>query len=311
VARHRTPEERRELGERARALRAEGRSQREILRELRVGEDLLRQLLRGIEVPDALRRPRAKDEVRARAVELRLAGRTYDEIANELGVSKSSCSLWLRDLPHPEDDPVRKAEAQARRTEALRTRALRDRGERDRRRAGIVDAASWSVGQVSARDLVLAAALSYWCEGSKAKPWNRTPNVQWMNSDPMLVRLFLEGLRVMGVPTGALVPRLHIHETADEPAARQWWAEQTGLPVESFRRSTIKRHKPKPGRHNTGDRYRGCLCVTIAGGRTLYDSFEGVVSGLAHAERAPRDDWQDDAALREPQQARDVPSALV
>lgn len=46
-----------------------------------------------------------KDVERSLAAQLRDEGRTYDEIAGELGVSKSSLSLWLRDLPHP--DPQR------------------------------------------------------------------------------------------------------------------------------------------------------------------------------------------------------------
>jgi hypothetical protein len=101
MGRHRTPEEKRELGERARALRAAGRSRREIQAELGIGDDLAKALLRGVPLPDNLRRPRAKDASREAAVVLRQAGRTYDQIAAELGISKSTCSLWLRDLPHP------------------------------------------------------------------------------------------------------------------------------------------------------------------------------------------------------------------
>jgi transposase len=101
VGRHRTAEEKVQLGEQARAMRAEGRSRREIQAALDIGDDLAKALLRGTELPDSLRRPRAKDEHRAAAVALREAGRTYDEIVTELGVSKGSLSLWLRDLPHP------------------------------------------------------------------------------------------------------------------------------------------------------------------------------------------------------------------
>src|SRR5688572_6580284 len=96
MARHRTQQEKVELGERARALRSAGRSRREIQKELGIGDDLCGQLLRGVPVPDSLARPRAKDDVRAAAIALREAGKTYDQIAEELGVSKSSCSLWLR-----------------------------------------------------------------------------------------------------------------------------------------------------------------------------------------------------------------------
>ena len=101
MGRHRTPEEKRELGEQARALRAAGRSRREIQRELGIGDDLARAFLRGVPLPDSLRRPRAKDDLRAVALRLREEGCSYDEIAEEIGVSKSSLSLWLRGSAAP------------------------------------------------------------------------------------------------------------------------------------------------------------------------------------------------------------------
>lgn len=105
MGRHRTQEEKRELGERARQLRAAGSSRREIQQELGIGDDLAKAFLRGVPLPDSLARPRAKDADREAAITLREAGRTYDQIAAELGVSKSTCSLWLRDLPHPDELP--------------------------------------------------------------------------------------------------------------------------------------------------------------------------------------------------------------
>jgi hypothetical protein len=101
VARHRTPEEKRELGERARSLRAEGRSRREIRQELGISDDLAKAFLSGVPVPDSLRRPRAKDDVRGLATAMRAAGCSYDEIAGALEISKSTCSLWLRNVPRP------------------------------------------------------------------------------------------------------------------------------------------------------------------------------------------------------------------
>jgi transposase len=103
MGRHRTPEEKVQLGEQARAMRAAGKSRREIEVSLGIGDDLAKALLRGVPLPDSLQRPRAKDDHRAAAIALREAGRTYDEIADELGVSKGSLSLWLRNLPHPSE----------------------------------------------------------------------------------------------------------------------------------------------------------------------------------------------------------------
>ena len=104
MGRHRTEQEKVELGEQARAMRAAGRSRREIAAELQISGGLLGELLRETITPNPLLRVRAKDEHRAAAISLRWAGRTYDEIADELGVSKSTLSLWLRDLPYPSDE---------------------------------------------------------------------------------------------------------------------------------------------------------------------------------------------------------------
>ena len=53
MARHRTAEEKRELAERARELRAAGRSRREIQAELGIGDDLAKAFLRGVPIPDS------------------------------------------------------------------------------------------------------------------------------------------------------------------------------------------------------------------------------------------------------------------
>lgn len=309
MGRHRTPEEKRELAEQARALRAAGRSRREIQAELGIGDDLARQLLEGTELPERLRRPRAKDDLREQARELRREGATYDQIAAALGVSKSSCSLWLRDLPHPEADPERAAQAQERRLGALRARARRDRDARDEEGQQVREAVAEGVGAVTSRDLVLALAVSYWCEGAKRKPWSRQEAVRWMNSDPVLVSLFLEGLDVVGIPRERLSLRLHIHALADEEAARRWWSTHTGIPLTQFARSTIKRHNPRTRRHNVGADYRGCLCITVLQGRLLYQVLDGIVQGLASAPRVP-DEWHDVGASSgiPPGEA---PSALV
>lgn len=293
MGRHRTPEEKRELGEQARALRAAGRSRREIQAELGIGDDLARAFLSGTDVPDGLRRPRAKDDLREQARQMRREGATYDQVATVLSVSKSSCSLWLRDLPHPEADPERAAEAQERRLDALRARARRDRDARDAEGRQVQQAAAEGVGAVTSRDLVLALAVSYWCEGAKRKEWSRHQVVQWMNSDPVLVALFLDGLELLGVERERLSLRVHIHETADEAAARQWWAGHTGVPLEQFRRSTIKRHNPRSIRRNVGESYRGCLCITVLKSRQLYDVLAGLVQGLATTPRAA-DGWHDE-----------------
>jgi transcriptional regulator with XRE-family HTH domain len=263
-------------------MRAAGKSRREIEAELGIGDDLAKELLRGTPVPDSLRRPRAKDDVRERARELREAGWTYPQIAKELGVSKSSCSLWLRDMVHP----LGTLAGQERRTAAIRASAARTQELREVQRVTFKGDVAEVLGSVSQRDVLVALAVSYWCEGGKDKPWARREQVQWMNSNLMLVRLFIDGLRILGVTDDRIRLRVQIHETADEEAARRWWAEQLGRQADDFMRSTIKRHQPKTVRKNVGDDYHGCLTVTVLKSRTLYQLLDGLVHAVATGPRA-------------------------
>jgi predicted transcriptional regulator len=282
VGRHRTAEEKVALGEQARAMRAEGLSRREIMAELHIGDDLISELLAGTAVPASLRRRKAKDHLRARARELREAGWTYPKIAKELSISTSSCSLWLRDMDHPEPS----LEGQARRTAGIRASSARTQQLRDVERELTKQLAAESLGEITSRDLVLALAVSYWCEGAKDKPWARREHLRWMNSDPVLARLFLEGLRLLDVSDEQLRIRLTIHESADEQAALRWWSEQLSWPVERFQRTTFKRHNPKTIRKNTGGTYHGCIVITVVQSRELYRALDGLVRGLAHQPRA-------------------------
>ena len=105
MGRQKTRDEKLALAERARQLRGQGLSRREIQAELGIGEDLAKAFLRGTPVPES-RRPHAKHAEREAAIAMRADGKTYSEITAELGVSKGSLSLWLRepDSP-PEQDP--------------------------------------------------------------------------------------------------------------------------------------------------------------------------------------------------------------
>ncbi|MCW2778248.1 MAG: Resolvase helix-turn-helix domain protein [Frankiales bacterium] len=339
MGRHRTTQEKQELGEQARRLRAEGWSRERLRCELRVGDELLTQLLAGTVVPDRLRRPRARDDARTRAEELRGQGWTYDEIARELGVAKSSCSLWLRHLPRPEpvpsepdlvvDRPEGAAERRAlarrlreqgaslrvvgkalgvstttasawcrdivppvvspRGGSAEHVRAMAEsrwaplRAARDQRRALVHEQAGVELGSVTPRDLLIALAVSYWCEGAKSKPWRPVERVVWMNSDPGLVTLFLRGLEEAGVDRQRISFRLSIHEAADEAAARAWWARHVGVDPEAFARTTVKRHNPVTTRHRTDGTYRGCLTVSVRQSRELYQYLDGLVRALVGA----------------------------
>ncbi len=130
---------------------------------------------------------------------------------------------------------------------------------REARLAGVAAQATAEIGDMTDREVLIAGAIAYWCEGTKNKPYRRANRVVFMNSDPGLIRFFLRFLEAAGVDRDDLILRVSIHEDADTAAAQQFWVEVTGASPSQFRRPTLKRHKPKTVRINVGETYHGCL----------------------------------------------------
>ena len=254
-----------------------------------VSRDTMADWLWGLPTPEWTQRPNAKDDLRAQAIELRRSRWTVPNIAAKLGVSKSSAYLWTRHLPL-DPTPERARDRRLQHMEHMReARWEPHRKARDAERAAVIQAeASW-VDALSDREVLLLGATTYWCEGAKAKPWE--PNrcrLQFINSDPALILLFLRFADLLGVKRSTLQFRLSIHESADVEAATKWWADLVGVPVERFRRATLKAHNPATVRSNVGGSYHGCLSISVLRSRPHYWRVEGImrgiVDGMAHAE---------------------------
>jgi transposase len=273
----RTREELDLLRERAIALRREGKSRREIRQILGpMSNATLNDALHGVPPPEWTRRPRARDEARAAARELRSQGHDYEQIAKQLGVAKGSVSLWVRDLPVPprlsyEECRKRSAQGSQRYWDA-------ERKVREARRASERATAAAEIGGLDNREVLIAGAIAYWCEGSKSKPHRRIDRVIFINSDPALITFFLKFLDTAGASREDLVLRLYIHESADVEAAEGFWRQLIDVPPSQFRRTVLKRHNPKTVRKNTGAKYYGCLRVDVRNSGWLYRKIEGWTS---------------------------------
>ncbi|WP_336054072.1 hypothetical protein [Streptomyces sp. CA2R101] len=274
---HRHPPDYEALRPQAVALRRAGLSRRQIRDRLHVhNNDILNRLLDGTPAPDWTRRPNAKDDLRERARELRKEGRTYDEIQIALGCSKSSISLWVRDLPKP---PPRRTPAEQARI-AREKRWEHELAVRETERRRTKSAATQEVGDLSDRELLFTGAALYWAEGSKDKPYARREHVQFVNSDPGVIRLFLAWLKLLGVEPERIVYRVMIHTTADTAAAERYWADLVGVDAASFQKTTLKKHNPKTVRKNIGEGYHGCLVIRVLQSADLYRRIEGWWYGI-------------------------------
>ncbi|MFE5617725.1 hypothetical protein [Streptomyces sp. NPDC056524] len=264
------------LRERAIALRREGLSRRQIRDRIRVdNNDILNRLLEGEPAPDWTKRPNAKDDLRDRARELRSQGMTYDQIQLELGCSKSSISLWVRDLPKPKP---RFTEAERR--DRMNAGLAHLRAARDQERQETKRSAREAMGGLSDRELFIAGVTLYWAEGAKDKAYSRREALQFINSDPNVITLYLRWLELLGVTRDRMRFRVSIHETADVAEAERFWAGLAGVDTSTFQKATLKRHNPKTVRKNTTEAYRGCLVIYVTRSAELYRRMEGAWYGI-------------------------------
>jgi transposase len=258
------------------ALRRSGKSRREIKEILGVTSNTtLNKLLAGEPPPEWTRRPRAKDDLHARARQLREQGLDYDRIAAELGVAKSSVSAWVHDMPWPER--LSYEECRKRAAEGVRRYWEAERPAREAQREVTRAAAAAEIGALTQRELLIAGAIAYWCEGGKNKPYCRRDRVVFMNSDPGLIKFFLRFLDAADVSHERLIYRVQIHESANIAAAEQFWLTLTASAPAQFRRTSLKRHNPKTVRKNQGEAYHGCLRMDVRQSAGLYHRIEGWV----------------------------------
>src|SRR3984885_11772137 len=273
-----------ELREQAIALRRAGKSRREIKELLAITSNwTLNEVLRGEPPQPWTWRPNAKDELRAKARDLREQGLDYEEIVAELGVSKSSVSLWVRDLPRP--PRLSYEECRKRSAEGVRKYWAVQGPIREAEREAISAAAAAQIGQLNDREILIAGAIAYWCEGAKNKPYRRSDRVTFLNSDPALIKFFLRFLEAAGIGREDLVYRVQIHETADVEAAQRFWLDVTQTHPAQFRRPTLKRHNPKTVRKNTGGDYHGCLRIDVLRSCALYRQIEGWATAAMSSRR--------------------------
>jgi len=267
-------------------LRRQGKSRRQIKQILGpMSNSTLNDALKGEPPPEWTRRPKAKDELRASARELRSQGMDYEEIAAALGVAKSSVSLWVRDLPTPAR--LSYAECRKRSAEGSRRYWAAERPIREARRSATREAAAAEIGELTDREILIAGAIAYWCEGTKSKPHRPDARVIFTNSDPALIQFFLRFLDASGTPRTDLAFRVFIHESADVESAQRFWLEITGASPGQFLTSALKRHNPKTVRKNVGENYHGCLRIDVRRSADLYHRIEGWAAAGMGGRRTP------------------------
>lgn len=225
--------------------------------------------------------------LRQRAVQLRREGKSRRQIKEILGfIGNGTLNQLLRDEPlPPERAGPGYAESRARAAEGVRRYWAAERPAREAARAAISAAAAAQVGELTDREIIVAGAIAYWCEGAKSKPYRIDERVCFVNSDPALIKFFLTFLDKVAVSRERLRYCVFIHASGDVEAATRYWANVTTAAPHQFTRPVIKHHTRRTSRPDNNAGYHGCLRVSVAKSSELYREISGWSHGVMAGKR--------------------------
>ena len=228
---------------------------------------------------------RAKDKEREQAIKLRKQGRTYNEILKQVDVSKSTLSLWLRD--------VGLAKRQKQRLTA-RKKAAQKRGAAARREQRLIKEheiyalCKKDISTITAHDLFLIGVVLYWAEGTKKNGGRGGSQVDFANSDPDMIKLFIEWLLQFGdITSDDIVLRLHLHQNHinRERDIIAHWSHLLSISEKQFAKTLIKKHNPKTVRKKIGLDYIGLVSVRVKRSTNLNRRIMGWIYAIIAAQK--------------------------
>lgn len=99
-------------------------------------------------------------------------------------------------------------------------------------------------------DIQTVGAVLYWCEGSKRE---KDCRVEFVNSDPRMISLFMGYLRSKGIDEARIRARMTIHIQDDELTCKNYWKNVTSLTDANFINTVVKSpsYSRKPLPHGT------------------------------------------------------------
>ncbi len=219
-------------------------------------------------------------EFKKKAIYLRRQGFSYSEILNQVPVAKSTLSLWLRFVGLSKRNKQKLTEK--------RLRAATRGGEARKKQRiltiqRIYSETAKDIGNISEREFWLIGVMLYWAEGTKEKEDRPGSGVQFTNSDPRMINIFVGWLlKICKVKKEEIYFDIFIHENSKNNIDKvvDFWVKTTGFSKSHFPHIYFKRNIIKTKRKNTGDLYYGLLKVRVMASSTLSRKIAGWINGV-------------------------------
>ena len=174
-----------------------------------------------------------KLQAKAKAIEMRKKGFSIPFISTSLNVAKSSVSVWVKDVSLTKEQKVALSERckkagccngeKVSETARNKRRAWQESGRR--------------LAKIKETDFI-AGCMLFWGEGSKTKN-----NVQLVNSDPNLIRIFLQFLyKYFPVTNNDVIWNVNCRLDCglSQEQIEKYWEKELKLVPENKRKGTIK-----------------------------------------------------------------------
>lgn len=216
-----------------------------------------------------------------KAIKLREEGMSYSEILKIVHVAKSTLSMWLKsvNLSKPQQQRLTEKKLAAGKRGGAARKEARINTTRD-----IVNRSEKEIGTVTKRELFLIGAVLYWAEGTKEKETTPGSGIQFTNSDPKMLRIFLLWLRnVCMVAEERIHFQIYLHETSAGRVREvvTYWTRNLGISEDRLGTVYFKKNKLATKRKNTGELYFGLIKIKVRQSSVLVRSIVGWANGIS------------------------------
>ncbi|MBI2035852.1 MAG: hypothetical protein HYT12_04220 [Candidatus Liptonbacteria bacterium] len=191
-------------------------------------------------------------EFKEKVVLYRKKGHSLNELSAKFGVSKGNLSGWLRD--------VELSDVARERLLKKITKGQLVSSENKKRKTDLLEKRYLQNALMNLKNIdilgahALLCGIMYWCEGIK----NPRGGISFINSDPDVIRKFLELLRSTFIlDEKKFRPCLHLHQYHHIQKQIDFWSKVTHINKSQFIRPYIKQNTGKRIREN----YPGCINI--------------------------------------------------
>jgi len=219
-------------------------------------------------------------QIKNQAVQFRKKGKSIYDIARMLNLKPTTISYWCKDI-RLSDSLIKKisnnGKKKARRAMLIYTE--KQRMERLHRQATERKVGRKLLGRLSHRDLTMVGLGLYWGEGYKGI----NGELGFTNSNPDIIRFYLNWLVILGISKKNLIFRLTINNIFmnQEKRLKRFWFTKLGVRESQFTKTTLIKSILKKADPSRGNSYRGILRVKVRRGNALKNRILGALEHIS------------------------------